>query len=129
MLSDVDIKLLESTKADVGTGRVHPMDQKKALAEELVSRFHGANAAAGARAYFETRYQKKSVPDNIRKQFSAPEPVWICRLLVDLEFAKSASEARRLIAQGAVRVDGQPIKDINFHFQSSVHKLVEVGKN
>jgi tyrosyl-tRNA synthetase len=129
LLSDVDLKRLESIKADVGIGRVHPMDQKKALAEELVSRFHDANAAAAARAYFETRYQKKSVPDNIRKQFSAPEPVWICRLLVDLEFAKSASEARRLIAQGAVRVDGQAIKDVNFHFQSTVHKLVEVGKN
>jgi tyrosyl-tRNA synthetase len=129
LLSDVDLKRLESIKADVDNGRVHPMDQKKALAEELVSRFHGANAAAGARAYFETRYQKKSVPDDIRKQFSAPEPVWICRLLVDLEFAKSASEARRLIAQGAVRVDGQAIKDVNFHFRSTVHKVVEVGKN
>jgi tyrosyl-tRNA synthetase len=129
LLSDLDLKRLECIKADVGIGRVHPMDQKKALAEELVSRFHDANAAAAARAYFETRYQKKSVPDNIRKQFSAPEPVWICRLLVDLEFAKSASEARRLIAQGAVRVDGQAIKDVNFHFQSTVHKLVEVGKN
>lgn len=129
LLSDMDLKRLESIKADVDTGRVHPMVQKKALAEELVSRFHGASAAASARAYFETRYQKKSVPDNIRKQFSAPEPVWICRLLVDLEFAKSSSEARRLIAQGAVRVDGQAIKDVNFHFESAVHKLLEVGKN
>jgi tyrosyl-tRNA synthetase len=129
LVSDMDLKRLESIKADVDNGRVHPMDQKKALAEELVRRFHGANAAADARAYFQTRYQKKSVPDNISKQFSAPEPVWICRLLVDLEFAKSASEARRLIAQGAVRVDGQPIKDVNFHFRSTVHRVVEVGKN
>jgi tyrosyl-tRNA synthetase len=129
LLSDIDAKHIETLKADTANGRVHPMDQKKALAEELVRRFHGANAAIDARAYFETRYQKRSVPDSIRKRFSAPESVWICRLLVDLEFAKSVSEARRLIAQGAVKVDGQAIIDINFQFRSTMHKLVEVGKN
>jgi tyrosyl-tRNA synthetase len=129
LLSDIDAKHIEALKADAANGRVHPMDQKKALAEELVRRFHGANAAIDARTYFEMRYQKRAVPDSIRKRFSAPESVWICRLLVDLEFAKSASEARRLIAQGAVKVDGQAISDVNFRFRSTMHKLVEVGKN
>lgn len=129
LLSDLNSSRIESLKVDVESGRLHPMDEKKALAQELVTRFHGADAAVCARAYFETRYQKKSLPDHIRKQFSAPESVWICRLLVDLGFAKSTNEARRLIIQGALKVDGQAITDINFQFQSALHKVVEVGKN
>jgi len=94
-----------------------------------VARFHGAAAAQAARDYFQTRHQKKSVPKDIRKQFSAPRPIWICRLLVDLEFARSSAEARRLVAQGAVRVDGKTISDVKFEFAGSAHRILEVGKN
>ena len=87
-------------------------------------------AADPARNYFEARFQKKVTPTEIHQRFSAPEPIWICRLIVDvLKFAKSTSEARRLIAQGAVKVDGKVINDVNFQFQHPVHNILEVGKN
>jgi tyrosyl-tRNA synthetase len=105
------------------------MEVKKSLAQELVQRFHSVAAAQAAREYFESRHQRKSLPAEIKKQFAVSEPTWICRLLVDLDFAKSGSEARRLIAQGAVKIDGQVISDVNFQFQSDLHKIVEVGKN
>ena len=104
------------------------MEFKKALAEEIVARFHGAKAAEAAREYFETRFQKRQVPKNIRTQFSAPERVGICQLLVDLKFARSKREARGLVAQGAVRADGHAVSDINFEFQRKLHRLIEVGK-
>jgi tyrosyl-tRNA synthetase len=129
LLSDRDLADIERVRAGVESGGVHPMEVKKSLAAELVKRFHGAPAANAAQGYFETRYQKKTVPNEIRRQFAAPEPIWICRLLVDLDFAKSSSEARRLIAQGAVRVDGQVITDVNFQFRGDVHQVVEVGKS
>ncbi len=106
------------------------MEVKKSLGIELVTRFHGASAAAAARNYFETKFQKKAMPTDIRKQFSTDEPVWICRLLVDvLEFAKSGNEARRLIAQGAVKVDNEVVTDVNFQFDGARHKVIAVGKN
>jgi tyrosyl-tRNA synthetase len=129
LLSDRDLAEIERDRSRVETGELHPMEAKKSLAEELVTRFHGAAAARSARDYFEARHQRKSTPDHIQKRFAAPEPIWICRLLVDLDFAKSGSEARRLIAQGAVRVDGQTIADVNFHFQGDRHEVLEVGKN
>jgi tyrosyl-tRNA synthetase len=129
LLSDRDLAEIHGNRSRVETGELHPMEIKKSLAEELVARFHGAAAAQSARDYFETRYQKKSLPSDIKKRFTASEPTWICRLLVDLNFAKSGSEARRLIAQGAVRVDGQIISDVNFHFQDDLHRVLEVGKN
>ena len=129
LLSDRNLADIHENRSCVETGELHPMEVKKSLAEELVARFHGAAAAQSARDYFEARYQRKSLPSDIKKRFTAAEPTWICRLLVDLNFAKSGSEARRLIAQGAVRVDGQIISDVNFHFQGDLHKVLEVGKN
>ena len=129
LLSNKDLMRIKSLHMEVENGTRHPMDAKKSLAEELVARYHGPAAAQAARDYFETRHQKKLFPTDIKKQFYAPEPIWICRLLVDLEFAKSSSEARRLISQGAVRVDGRTLGDVNFEFRETQHEVVEVGKN
>jgi tyrosyl-tRNA synthetase len=129
LLSDRNLSEIQANRSRVETGELHPMEVKKSLAEELVKRFHNAAAARAAREYFESRYQRKSLPADIKKQFTVSEPTWICRLLVDLDFAKSGSEARRLIAQGAVKIDGQVISDVNFHFQGDLHRVVEVGKN
>jgi tyrosyl-tRNA synthetase len=129
LLSNLGIQQIQTARSEVENGTHHPMELKKRLATELVARFHGLAAAQSALDYFETRHQKKSVPRNIRRQFSAPASIWICRLLVDLGFAKSGSEARRLIAQGAVKVDGQVISDVNFEFHGSSHRVVEVGKS
>ncbi len=128
LLSERPLADIQRTRAETAEGKAHPMDFKKALAEEIVARFHGAAAAHSAREYFETRFQKRQVPKNIRTQFSPPERVGICQLLVDLKFARSKREARGLVAQGAVRVDGQAVSDINFEFQRKLHRLVEVGK-
>jgi len=128
LLSDKPLSEIQGMKSAVENGSVHPMEAKKILGAELVARFHGPGAADFARDYFETRFQKKSTPTEIRTNFSVTEPIWICRLMVDLKFANSTSEARRLMLQGAVRVDGQVVKDVNFQFGGS-HHLLEVGKN
>ncbi len=130
LLSDQALEKVRALQARVETGALHPMDAKKMLASEIVARFHGVRSAEQAREYFEARFQKRAAPAEIRQHFRAPEPIWICRLLVDVvKFAKSTSEARRLIAQGAVRVDGRVIDDVNFQFHHPPHELLEVGKN
>jgi tyrosyl-tRNA synthetase len=128
-LSDKDLSKIKKMRSEVEGGKLHPMDAKKSLAAELVGRFHGAPAARSAEEYFEARHQKKELPKDIKKHFSAPEPIWICRLMVDLGFAKSSSEARRLIAQGAVKVDGEIVRNVEFVFDGNAHEILEVGKN
>jgi tyrosyl-tRNA synthetase len=129
LLSDADLDQIQSLRAQVENGKVHPMAAKKSLGSELVARYHGPQNAESARQYFESKFQKKSTPSEIRQQFSAPEPIWICRLMVDLKFAKSTSEARRLVTQNAVRVDSEVVNDASFQFDSKRHKIIEVGKN
>jgi tyrosyl-tRNA synthetase len=128
LLSDRDLEELKKIRDQVTHGSFHPMEFKKSLAYEIVGRFHGAAAAGAARSYFETRHQKRSVPNSVRKHFSPPERIWICQLLVDLGFAKSKGDARRLIAQGAVKVDGKITRDVDFEFRGETHSVVEVGK-
>ena len=107
---------------------MHPMEAKKSLAAELVGRFHGAEAAAKAARFFEERFQKRTAhePTPVRVRTGASE-VWICQLIKDVGFAASTSEARRLVAQGAVRVDGQPV-DLEFRFRRGINNLLEVGR-
>jgi len=129
LLSDKVLSEIQNLRSKVEAGALHPMEVKKLLGAELVARYHGAAAAESARKYFEARHQNKTLPSDIRQQFSAPEPIWICRLLLDLDFAKSGSEARRLIAQGAVRIDGRVVTDVDFLFDGALHRVIEVGKN
>jgi len=107
---------------------MHPMEAKKALASELVGRFHGEDAAAKAAHFFEERFQKRTAhePTPVRVRTSASD-VWICQLIKDVGFASSTSEARRLVAQGAVRVDGQAV-DLEFRFRRGINNLLEVGR-
>jgi len=113
--------------AGIKSGKVHPMEAKKRLASMIVEEYHDANAANTARAYFESKFQRREVPTNV-PVYRIAEDIWICELMKQLNFAPSNSEARRLLSQGAVRVDGATIKDANFRFVPGEHKVLEVGK-
>jgi tyrosyl-tRNA synthetase len=112
----------------VRSGATHPMEAKKALAREIVGRFHGDAAAQAAEGFFEQRFQKRlsHAPTPVRLATNL-NAIWICQLLKDVGFAASTSEARRLVAQGAVRVDGSTV-DADFKFQRNVNRLLEVGR-
>jgi tyrosyl-tRNA synthetase len=113
--------------ASIKSGKLHPMEAKKRLASMIVAEYHGAEAADAARAYFESKFQRREVPTNV-PVYRIAEDIWICELMKQLNFAPSNSEARRLVSQGAVRVDGETIKDANFRFVPGEHKVLEVGK-
>jgi tyrosyl-tRNA synthetase len=113
--------------ADVKSGAIHPMEAKKRLARTIVTEYHGEQAAARAQQYFESKHQRREIPDNIQV-YRIDRDLWICELMKQLNFTPSTSEARRLVSQGAVRVDGQTISDPNFRFVPGEHKVLEVGK-
>ncbi|HZP45776.1 MAG TPA: tyrosine--tRNA ligase [Candidatus Binataceae bacterium] len=117
----------EATMAAVKSGAIHPMEAKKRLAGAIVAEYHGANAAGRAREFFETRFQRHEVPADI-PVFRIADEMWVCELMKQLRFASSTSEARRLLNQGAVRVDGETIADVNFRFVPGAHKILEVGR-
>jgi tyrosyl-tRNA synthetase len=93
----------------------HPRDAKIALAQEIVTRFHGAEAAVAALSHFEQVIVRKERPDEVEvARFSLPEGesrVPLAALLAEVGLAKSRGEARRLIAQGGVSVGDERVAD------------------
>lgn len=124
-------ELLTSVSADelaaVKSGEMHPMEAKKRLARTIVGEYHGEDAAERAEQYFESKFQRREVPATAQV-YRIAEDLWICELMKQLQFSSSNSEARRLVSQGAVRVDGRTITDVNFRFVPGEHKVLEVGK-
>jgi tyrosyl-tRNA synthetase len=118
----------DARREAVRSGALHPMEAKKALAGELVARFHGEAAAERAAESFSARFQERSTRGAGTLYVSTDaDEVWICQLIKDVGFAPSTSEARRLAAQGAVRVDGGRV-DANFRFRRGRDRLLEVGR-
>jgi tyrosyl-tRNA synthetase len=113
--------------AAMRSGEAHPMESKKRLATMIVAEYYGDDAAKDARDYFESKFQRREVPQDV-PVFRIASELWICELLKQLGFAASTNEARRLVGQGAVRVDRQTVTDINFHFVPGQHRILEVGK-
>jgi tyrosyl-tRNA synthetase len=123
LLTDVE----PAETAEIKSHSIHPMEAKKRLASLIVQEYAGADAAEAARRHFETRFQRREVPADV-PVFKLADELWICELMKQLKFAASTSEARRLVGQGAVRVDGEPVTDVNFRFVPGRHALLEVGK-
>jgi tyrosyl-tRNA synthetase len=113
--------------AAVKSGGMHPMEAKKRLARAIVAEYHDASAATRAEEYFESKHQRREVPASAQV-YRIAEDLWICELMKQLQFTPSTSEARRLVSQGAVRVDGRTITDVKFRFVPGEHKVLEVGK-
>ncbi|MFT4569231.1 MAG: tyrosyl-tRNA synthetase [Candidatus Binatia bacterium] len=127
LLSDVDSATVDSIRG----GEIHPMTAKKTLAAELVARFHGSAEAERAGGDFERQFQKRLVPEDI------PEFAWgeaedgsvsICQLLTTTGLVKSNGEARRMVAQGAVRLDEARVSDAAAKIAAVGVAVLRVGK-
>ena len=123
--SITDIKKLRDQVSD----GLNPRDVKFLLAEELAARFHSQTEAKKAHESFIAHFQKGKLPENmpgLTLQTSGnPSLGAVIKLAA---FAKSHSEANRLIEQGAVRVDGERIVDKNYHLPLNKEIILQVGK-
>jgi tyrosyl-tRNA synthetase len=133
LLSAIDNATLEDAKQRMAEGSANPRDVKKALAREMVTRFYDSTVAEEAEREFERLFQARGIPDEIDEprvylSEQGNGPVWIVTLLVQAGLAPSNSEARRLIQQGAVRVDGERVSDLNTRLTTSEAHLLQVGR-
>ncbi|MDT8422561.1 MAG: tyrosine--tRNA ligase [Desulfuromonadales bacterium] len=131
LLSDVDLAALQQVEDGVAgkEGGAHPLESKRALARELVARFYDESVAQQAEEEFIQQFKCKEVPDDIPEiRITENEPVWLCRVLADAGLTKSNGEARRLISQGAVRVNGEKIDSPDYAVGPQGEYVVQTGK-
>ena len=114
---------------------LNPMEAKKMLAAEIVTRFHGEEKALLAEKEFTNRFSKGNDPAEIKliKLSMKASSISIVDLLSndelgDHKLCKSKSEARRMIAQGAVKIDGNKISDDAILVQNPSENTYQVGK-
>jgi tyrosyl-tRNA synthetase len=102
---------IERFRREVDEGR-NPRDVKYLLALEIVERFHDSAAARAAQAAFIARHRDKTLPEDLEETvLTSAEPLGIRYVLQRAQLASSASEAVRMIKQGAVRIDNQRVDD------------------
>ena len=129
LLSFRSISAIDALKQRAAAGE-NPRDIKFLLAEEIVERFHDAAAAARAREEFIARYREKAMPEDLPLvEISAPDGhLGVGYLLRGADLVSSTSEALRMIAQGAVRIDGERIEDKSLQLEVGSEHIYQVGK-
>lgn len=106
----------------------HPREAKDQLAQAIVARFHGAEAAASASAEFARIFSQSQVPSDIPIVSLAEGELALPALLVQCKLASSNGEAKRLIEQGAVRIDDERIADPRARVAVRSGMIVRAGK-
>ncbi len=108
LLSDKSLDEIEKIKTGIKDARLNPRDVKMELASEIVMRFHGKGHADEAKNFFIETFSKRGIPDDIKEVLvkSNSKPLYLPAFLKEHGLCQSASEAKRLIKQGALKIDG-----------------------
>ena len=109
LLSAKPLPEVENMFTQMESGSLNPKEVKVAFACEIIERFHDKDAAENAKANFAKIFAKKEIPDDIPTheiQWDGKE-LWLPKLLTDLNFVKGTSEGKRMVKQGAIKIDQQ----------------------
>jgi tyrosyl-tRNA synthetase len=129
LTTDISPEDLEAMKAGLADGSVHPRDAKMGLAYRLVRMYHGEEAAKEAEQHFRTVFQQNALPEDIPEIIWAGEPkANIIDLLQAAQLVPSRSEGRRMVEQGAVRVNQERVEDSRQEFSLDAELIIQVGK-
>ncbi len=108
--------------------RTHPRKAKALLGKMIVETYHGTEAAEAAEAEFTKVFSQKQQPTDMPDVEIAAGPINIVELVHSAGFAKSKSDARRLVQQNAVSIDDEKISDINAAVEPATGAVLKVGK-
>jgi tyrosyl-tRNA synthetase len=124
--------------AGLAEGTLDPWQEKRRMAREVVDLYHGRGAGREAEARFDVVHREREVPEEVEERILPPEWMrrgegeryWLPRVLWGLGLASSKAEARRLILQGGVRLDGEPVTDPDVELPGEAlrGRVLQVGR-
>lgn len=130
LLSDLTNEQIDELKTGMASGQLHPKKVKQQLAREMTARFYDNDAAIAAEENFDRIFKQHDVPEDL-PEFTLPassEGIWLPKLLAEAELVKGTGEARRMIQQNAVSLDGEKVNDVDHVVASQGEVVVKVGK-
>ena len=127
LAADVDKNYLDEVSQKLEDGSINPMGLKRELARKIVTLYHDGNKAIEAENHFNKVTVSKGVPDDI-DDYQLKEDDLLVNIIADSGLLNSKSEARRMIKQSAVKIDGKTVTDIHHKVKTSDSFILKVGK-
>ena len=127
LAADADESVTKSVKKRLVDPAVNPMDVKRELARAVVALYYDDETATKAEDHFNTVVVGKGIPDDMPEYTLKGEDL-IVNVLFDAGLLKSKGEARRMVKQGAVKLDGKPVEDIQKTLTPNGDQILKVGK-
>ncbi len=129
LVTDEPIEELKKIKEALKNPDINPRDLKRRLARKIVEMYHSKEAAVKAEEEFDKIFVKKGIPDEMPEmELNYSEEITLLDLIMKAGFAPSRGEARRLIMQGGVSIDGEKITDAKYSFSPQKDFILKVGK-
>ncbi len=133
LLTDLTVEEVGSLRRSTESGQRNPRDIKSELAKRIIGDFYSPEDSERAEEEFVRRFRNKETPDDIEERVvraNEPEGWELTSLLVTVGLAESKAEARRLVQQGGVSIDGerQAIGNLTTHWEPGASALLKVGK-
>ena len=127
LAADADESVVKSAESRLADSSINPMEVKRELARAVVELYYDSETAIQAEHHFNTVVVGKGIPDDI-PEYSLSSEDLIVNVIFEAGLLQSKGEARRMIKQGAVKLDGDPIKDIQAKISPSDEQILKVGK-
>lgn len=118
----------QEQQAKIINGELHPMDLKKTIAHAIVAKFWGNESAISAQKHFEELFQNRDYTNAEHITLSKHDDYWIVQLLKEIGAVESSSDARRMLEQGAVTIDGNVVSDFKATINPKSGMIIKVGK-
>ncbi|MDD9880641.1 MAG: tyrosine--tRNA ligase [Candidatus Marinimicrobia bacterium] len=127
LAADADEATMSQVKAQLSDTTVNPRDVKRALGRALVELYHGKDAAHQAEQHFDQVIVNKDTPEDM-DEIILSKNCSIIDIIADSGMTKSKGEARRMMKQGAVRIDNEKVTDIDLVISKGNEMVIKVGK-
>ncbi|MCK0470199.1 tyrosine--tRNA ligase [Halalkalibacter sp. APA_J-10(15)] len=129
LVTDFSPEQLNAIKEDLQSGQCHPRDAKMQLAKTIVTMYHGVAAAEKAEHQFISVFQQGAIPDELPViEWNGASDILVIELLVQLGLLGSKGEARRMIANKGVKVNGERVEDVDLRISVIDGLVIQVGK-
>ncbi|MBZ5752938.1 tyrosine--tRNA ligase [Metabacillus rhizolycopersici] len=129
LVTDFTPEQIETIKDQIKTAVLHPRDAKMLLGKTIVRMYHGTEAAEKAEQHFISIFQKGLMPDVIPViNWKGKTEITIIDLLIDLKLFNSKGEARRMIENRGVKINGNKVEDTELQITITNNLIVQVGK-
>jgi tyrosyl-tRNA synthetase len=129
LVTHIPLEEVKKIEEEIVKGQIHPRDAKMKLARTLVEMFHGAEEGKRAEEHFRIVFQQRSLPTDIPEHtWNGEAQVGIIDFITDLKMVISKSEARRMVQQGAVKLDENKVIEIDHKLEVRSGMIIQVGK-